>query len=144
MDILLIIITLVIVMGIAYILSRPFTNPAPVPETPGKAQNYQHQYENLLREIKTLQDECENFDAPQELCAQIEEKKHLAANLLRLINVPVEEDLTTHPVNEPLDPEDTQPENPFLRGNSTVCPQCGSHVASSDKFCTYCGHRLQP
>ncbi|MFW5714636.1 MAG: zinc-ribbon domain-containing protein [Brevefilum sp.] len=144
MDILLIIITVVIVMGIGYILSRPFSNPQPAPATTGKTQNYQRQYENLLREIKTLQDDCENFETSQELCDQIEVKKQQAARLLKFINTPLEKELTPYPVNDPVDPEETQPENHFLRGNKAVCPQCGRRVASSDKFCIYCGHRLQP
>ena len=144
MDILLIIITAVIVMGIAYVLSRPFANPAPVLEPPQHARDYQQQYEILLREIKTLQDECEVSDTSEEICVQIEEKKQLAANLLRLINEPVEDQITPYPVNEPVDPEETQPETSFLRDNTYICPQCGSRVASSDKFCTHCGHRLQP
>jgi len=144
MDIILIIITVVIVMGIAYILSRPFANPEPAPETSGTTLNYQRQYESLLREIKVLQDECENFDFSQEACVEIDEKKQLAANLLRLINEPVEKQITAYPVNEFVDPEETQPENPFRRDSTAVCPQCGIRVASSDKFCTHCGHRLQP
>ena len=144
MDILLIIITAVIVMAIAYVLSRPFANPAPILNSPREDKDYQQQYKNLLREIKTLQDECEAPDAAEEICSRIEEKKQLAASLLRLINEPFEEQITPYPINEPVDPEETQPETPYLRDKTYVCPRCGSRVASSDKFCTHCGHRLQP
>ena len=144
MDLFLIIITVVIVMGIAYVLSRPFANPKPVLETPRSSQDYQQQYQNLLKEIKILQDDCETVGAPEEICNQIEEKKQLAADLLRLINEPIQDQLPPKPVNEPLDPQDTQPEAPFLRDHTYICPRCGGRVASSDKFCTHCGNQLQP
>lgn len=144
MDIILIVITILIVMGIAYILSRPFTQPEPATEPPLEIQDYEQQYLNLLRDIKTLQNEVESSDAHGELLRQIEEKKQRAAYLLRLINEPMENQTPPTLTNEPTDPEDTQPENPFLRDNITVCPRCGGHVTSSDKFCTHCGNRLQP
>jgi hypothetical protein len=144
MDILLIVITVVIIMGIAFILSRPFAHPKPATETAGKTQDYLHQYENLLREIKILQDECENLDGQDEACSQIEVKKHQAANLLRLIDTPLAENALLYPIKEPSDPEEAQPESLFLMDNTTICPQCGRRVASSDKFCTQCGNRLQP
>jgi len=144
MDLLLIIITIVIVMGIAYVLSRPFANPKPVPEIPQVTQDYQQQYQNLLREIKILQEECETMDAPEGIFSQIKEKKQLAADLLRLIKEPVEDQMTPTPVKEPANLHDTQPENPFLHDQTYICPRCGGRVASSDKFCTHCGNRLQP
>lgn len=144
MDILLIIITLVIVMGIAYILSRPFAHLEPAAETPGDTQNVEQQYEDLIREIKTLQDECDHLETPEEICRQIEEKKQLAANLLRQISAAIKEQPTPYRADESIDPEETQPENPFLHDSLYVCPQCGGHVATSDKFCTHCGNRLQP
>jgi len=144
MDILLIVITVVIVMGIAFILSRPFAHPKPATETAGKTQDYQRQYENLLLEIKILQDECENLDPQDEPCSQIEVKKHQAAHLLRLIEAPLAENAMLYPITESRDPEETQPESLFLMDNTTICPQCGRRVASSDKFCTHCGNRLQP
>lgn len=144
MDPLLIIITVTIVMGIAYILSRPFANPVKATEMPVESENYHQQYKRLLREIKVLQDECDHFDAPEEICNQIEEKKRLAADLLKLINAPVEVETSQYPVKEAVDPEETQPETHILRESAYVCPQCGNRVASSDKFCTHCGNRLQP
>ncbi len=144
MDIILIIITLVIIIGITYILSRPFTRLEPAHETLGNTQNYQRRYEVLLREIKTLQDECDHFDAPEDICKQIEEKKQHAANLLKLINAPLENNITHHVMDKPVDLEETQPENPFIGQSAYLCPQCGRHVATSDKFCSHCGNRLQP
>ena len=108
MDILLIVITGVIIMGIAFILSRPFAHPKPATETSGKTLDYHRQYEILLREIKILQDDCENFDAQDEACSQIEIKKHQAANLLRLIDAPLEENTMLYP----------EKEIPRSRGNS--------------------------
>ncbi len=144
MDLLLIIITIIIIMGIAYVLSRPFTHPQPALEPPWETQDSQQQYESLLREIKTLQDECENFNAPEELCRQIKVKKQQAADLLRRINDPVLDPFPPEAVEKRKDPEETQPESPFLHANTYVCPHCGRRVASSDKFCTHCGNRLQP
>lgn len=144
MDVLLIIITLITVMGIAYILSRPFAKPQPAPETLGDSQGFQRQYEDLLMEIKTLQDEFEGLNAPEEICHQIEEKKQLAANLLRQMEAPVEDQAKPRAIDEPTDSEETQPENHFLHEATYLCPQCGNRVVSSDKFCTHCGNRLQP
>jgi hypothetical protein len=144
MDIFLIIITVVIIMGIAYILSRPFAHPQPTSVSTGNTQDVHRQYEALLREIKILQEDQDLDDSSIEISSQIEEKKQQAAQLLRLIDAPLEEDLTPSPVQEPYPPEDTRPEALFHRDNTTVCPQCGRRVASSDKFCTHCGNRLQP
>jgi rubrerythrin len=144
MDIFIVIITLVIVIGITYILSRPFTKLEPAKETPGNTKNYRRRYEDLLREIKTLQDECKHFDAPEEICKKIEEKKQHAANLLRLINAPREENTNCNTVDEPFDPEETQPESPFIDKKAFLCPKCGYPVATSDKFCSHCGNRLHP
>ena len=144
MDILLIIITVGIILGIAFILSRPFANPKPTSVPVQETSDYQHQYEALLREIQALQADCEHLDAPDEACSQIEEKKLQAADLLRLMNAPLDETLNLYPAQAPRNAEDTRPENLFLRENTAVCPQCGRRVASSDKFCTHCGNRLQP
>jgi hypothetical protein len=144
MDILLIIITVIIVMGIAYILSRPFAHPEPVIHPPHKTQDTHMAYLNLLRDIKILQAKVESLDAPGELLSQIEDKKQRAASLLRLINEPMEVQEQPAPASETQNLEDTQPENPFLRDNTSICPRCGGNVTSSDKFCTHCGNRLQP
>lgn len=144
MDILLIIITLITVIGIAYILSRPFAKPQPALDTFEDSQNFQRQYEDLLMKIKTLQDECENLNTPEEICHQIEEKKQLAANLLRQMEKPVEDQAQPCVIEEPADSEETQPEDHFLHGRTYICPQCGNRVVASDKFCTHCGNRLQP
>ena len=144
MDILLIIITVVIVMGIAFILSRPFANPKPASLPARESPDIRRQYETLLREIKALQDECEHLNDPDEACSQIEEKKLQAADLLRRMNAPLDEVLVLEPAQVHPEAEDTRPESFFFRDNTTVCPRCGRRVASSDKFCTHCGNRLQP
>lgn len=144
MDILLIIITVVVIMGVAYILSRPFAHTKPASNGRGDTRDAQLQYEVLLREIKTLQEDNDPADALDEVCRQIEDKKRQAAHLLSLIDAPLEGDLAPQIVREPRVQEDTRPDTLLLRDNTTVCPQCGRRVASSDKFCTHCGNRLQP
>ena len=144
MDILLIAITIVIILGIAFILSRPFAHPKPVSTSTGENRYYHRQYEILLDEIKALQKASEIPEAEEETLVQIKEKKLMAANLLRLMDAPLEEAHPALPAQEGRDPEETQPEYLFTMDNTTICPQCGRRVASSDKFCTHCGNRLHP
>lgn len=146
MDIILIIIILIIVVAIGYILSRPFTNTNAMREAPSTIGDYEFQYRMLINEIKDLEEDCESSDKPDEVCEEIDEKKEKAANLLRLINPPLEREFTTQRPVPPPDKKEAKPDQYIPKDGtySYICPHCGSKVKSSDKFCTHCGHRLQP
>jgi rubrerythrin len=145
MDALLIIITIAIVVAIGYILSRPFfgadaVSERPFPEAP---HPYERQYQDLLREIKTLEAECQAGENDKRV-TQIEILKEKAANLLRLIDVQSEDDIPGYPADDASQSPEFQPEIGSHRDGSYICPQCGSRVIASDKFCPHCGHQLQP
>lgn len=144
MDYLLIVTVIAIVFAIGYILSRPFLNPDALREAPSVVGDYHVQYQTLLGEIKTLEGECEVAEVSDTVCDQLEEKKRLAANLLRLIHPHLDDEFTAYRHNAASELADTQPELELPRDGSYFCQQCGSRVISSDKFCTRCGHRLQP
>jgi len=143
MDFYLIAITIIIVLAIAYILSRPFTNAESLQGSSGYFDAYQAQYQSLLREIKNLENDCANGEN-DEGCHQIVIKKEQAAQLLRLINPSLnDQPFSSQPVNASSS-ADTKPEYALRHDGFYICPQCGDRVMSSDKFCTHCGHRLQP
>jgi len=45
--------------------------------------------------------------------------------------------------NTHADHRDTKPENKNAKSASSMCSKCGHLVEPNDKFCPYCGHRLQ-
>ncbi len=144
MDTLLIFLTLAIVVAIAYILTRPFNNPSELQQSSFSNGDYEIQYLSLLREIKTIEQDCEAGDVSEDICNQLADKKRKAADLLRLMNQALDPDqpFVQQPgVSSPLD---TQPEGDTPNPNTHICPQCGYKVVSSDKFCSHCGKRLQP
>jgi len=83
MDPLLILILIPLVIFIGYILSRPFENPPDYQFGVKGERNLQETYDSLLREIKTLQNEIQNSDNPDDLENRIKAKKRKAADLLR-------------------------------------------------------------
>lgn len=86
MDIFLIIFIVIIVFLIGFILSRPFLNEDHQQGPSQTSTNYQHQYQKLLEDIKSIQDAYPGAHMPEEISDQLEEKKQEAARLLRLIN----------------------------------------------------------
>jgi len=83
MDTLIIVITVIIVLIMAYILSRPFlTTPAQEGEA-APVDGEEERYQALLEEIQTLQNETLPFGTTIDRENLIEEKKQLAADLLR-------------------------------------------------------------
>ena len=136
MDYLLFIIILAIVICIGYILSRPFTTPTGLQEASGPNTDRQAQYDGLLQDIKAIERDCKAGTLDREACmAQIDDKKKMAADLLRLIKPAIEDEFKT--VEEPYG------NNSQVQG-SDICQQCGYQVLTQDKFCMHCGHRLQP
>ncbi len=145
MDILLIIIILLIVIAIGYILSRPFISPpAAMREAPTSANQHEIQYQTLLKEIKSLQAECETSECPEDIASQLKEKKRAAANVLREIDSLLDDEDRMSWRDKIPEQTNQKPRFPKPQVGSYFCPQCGNQVISSDKFCTICGHRLQP
>lgn len=144
MDVLLIIIILAIVIAIGYILSRPFISADSGQNTPYSSGNYAIQYQVLLSEIKDLEAEYQPSEDSDVVSNRLVEKKQQAAQLLRLIDTPSEDKPSMRMPNAGLQDLNVQPEQDLPRDDSYICSQCGSQIKSSDKFCTYCGHRLQP
>ena len=86
MDIFLIIFIVIIVFVIGFILSRPFLN-ADQQQVPSKATtNYHSEYQEILKEIKSIQEAYPEALMKEEISDQLEKKKLEAARLLRLIN----------------------------------------------------------
>ena len=144
MDYLLFIIILAIVIVIGYILSRPFTKPNDIPEASGPSDDRQAQYNGLLQDIKAIERDCEAGTIDQEAyLAQIEEKKRMAADLLRLIKPAIKDEITNKQNRAEFKIAETPSSyNSQAQGND-FCPQCGDQVLTQDKFCMHCGHRLQ-
>jgi hypothetical protein len=86
MDIFLIIIIVIMVFLIGFILSKPFLNADNEQDTPKTSKNYKNQYQELLQDIKSIQDAYPTEPLPEEIADQLKEKKQEAAYLLRLIN----------------------------------------------------------
>lgn len=143
MDLLLIGITIIIILGIAYALSRPFTLAESGPERINDLLTPKRQYEVPPKESSALEEQAKTLGMPDAISEPIEEKKAFAADNLQAIHHP-EEEKTTNPTETTIDAEETQPEHLFHHDGYGVCPQCGNRVLSSDKFCAHCGHRLQP
>ena len=131
MNIPLIIITFLIVIIISYILSRPFLNGHVDPESLTSLSQYKTQYETLLGEIKNLEVAFKRTQ-DQTYYEKIEAKKEMAADLLRLIDQEQQQAF----------PSSTTGEAP--QSATIICPHCGRRIVSGDKFCNYCGNRLQP
>ncbi len=152
MDIILILIILAITTVIGYILSRPFINNDSVNLLQEAQGDPRMAYEDVLREIKTIEAEYGAGDLSENLYHQeISEKKQQAADLLRLMDTAVQ--LPSERINQgqsqrdiPLEdlenthlPQEPAPENVAEK----ICPICGSTVVSDDKFCPNCGRSLQ-
>lgn len=144
MDILLITVIFAIIVTIGYILSRPFMNAETMNNTSSINGEYSIKYQMLLSEIKNLEDECLSAENPEHACEQLEDKKQQAANLLRKIYPPENKDLSSTGAEPAVKQSDTQPERDLSREVTLYCPQCGSQVLHSDKFCTHCGQSLRP
>ena len=86
MDIFLIILIVIMVFIIGFILSKPFLNADNEQDTPKTSKNYQNQYQELLQDIKSIQDAYPTESLPEEIRDQLVKKKQEAAYLLRLIN----------------------------------------------------------
>jgi ABC-type bacteriocin/lantibiotic exporter with double-glycine peptidase domain len=85
MDIFLIILIVIMVFIIGFILSKPFLNADNEQDTPKTSKNYQNQYQELLQDIKSIQDAYPTESLPEEIRDQLAKKKQEAAHLLRLI-----------------------------------------------------------
>ena len=144
MDAFLIVIILAIVIAIGYILSRPFISADSGQNTAYSSGNYAIQYQVLLSEIKDLEAEYQPSEDSDVVSNRLVEKKQQAAQLLRLIDTPLKDKASMQTPNAGLQDLHVQPAQDLLRDDSYICSQCGSQIKSSDKFCTYCGHRLQP
>lgn len=131
MNIPLILITVLMVIIISYILSRPFLKADNEPEPVTTLSQYESQYDALLGEIKTLEVTFERTQ-DQSYRQQIEDKKEAAADLLILIDQEKQQPPAANPAWDAPHP------------TTVICPHCGRRVISGDKFCAYCGHRLQP
>lgn len=145
MDIFIVIIIMIIVVAIGYILSRPFMSGSKaVHEAPAIVNDYQFQYQMLLKEIKSLQTECEENHCPEDITSQLEQKKRVAANILRKINPPIDDEIPNDRMADTTDQLSKESDQHTSKVGAYFCPQCGNQVISSDKFCTHCGKRLQP
>lgn len=131
MNIPLILIIVLMVVIISYILSKPFLKAGVEPEPLTILSQYESQYDSILGEIKSLEAAYARTH-DQAYRQKIEVKKETAADLLRLIEQEKQQPLPANPNRQSPQP------------TTVICPQCGRRVISSDKFCTYCGHRLQP
>jgi len=143
MDITLILILLALVIAIGYILSRPFLGTNHSQNNADMLQTYQTQYKSLLQEIKTLQTNWKTNTDTTAILAELEEKKELAANLLRLIQ-------SSSKGNDPsTEQESNSREQNFQMNNknqhngSYTCPKCGNQVVFKDKYCPSCGYHLK-
>lgn len=135
---------LIIVITTGYVLSKPFSKQMDQPEETSLL-DYEHQYQNLLEEIKGIEKDCETGIITIEDCVhQIREKKEMAANLLRVIDPTMKIESVISDEFKPTEPDHSQPTAQFQSQGSFYCPQCGDQVLTSDKFCMHCGHRLQP
>jgi ABC-type bacteriocin/lantibiotic exporter with double-glycine peptidase domain len=85
MDIFLIILIVIMVFIIGFILSKPFLNADNEQDPPKTSKNYQNQYQELLQDIKSIQDAYPTESLPEEIRDQLAKKKQEAAHLLRLI-----------------------------------------------------------
>lgn len=141
MDIVLIIIMLAIVIAIGFILSRPFLNADLMHLSYNGAKKLKFQYQALLTEIKSLEGELHVAQNAEDVADLLTQKKQLAANLLRQIDL---ENNFKDDASDDGEPYQTLPEREINWNEMTFCSQCGQRVKYSDKFCTYCGHRLQP
>ena len=85
-------IILIIVIATGYILSKPFTR-SKEGSTEAPKITPQQQYQTLLLEIKALEKACETGAVSKDDCiAQINEKKQMAADLLRESDLAQESD----------------------------------------------------
>ncbi len=144
MDYLLILIILVITVIIGLILSRPFVNIGPNKPQEAKGADLRMTYENLLEEIKAVEKKYRIGEISKDIYQQkVKVKKQAAADVLRLIEVEQtgegqkiqEQGGKSNDVGQ-MQPQDT------VQNREVICPNCGSTVVSSDKFCANCGHPL--
>lgn len=144
MEYLIILFILIIVIATGYVLSKPFTKQS---EGSYEAQliDYKRQYQDLLEEIKGIEKECEADSIPIDDCIhQINEKKKMAADLLRTIDPTMEIESVISDEIKPAETDKKRTTADLLSQGIYFCPQCAGKVMNSDKFCIHCGHRLQP
>lgn len=141
MDVVLIIIMLAIVIAIGFILSRPFLNADLLHQSYNGAKKLKFQYQALLTEIKSLESELTLAQNAEDVADLLTQKKQLATNILRQMDL---ENNFKDDVPDDGKPNQALPEREINWNEVTFCSQCGEQVKYSDKFCTYCGHRLQP
>jgi len=140
----LILLILIIVIVTGYVLSKPFTKQSERTYE-DQLDDYQRQYQDLLEEIKDIEKECEAGSIPIDDCIdQVNEKKKMAADLLRAIDPTMKIESIISDEVKPADTDKNRPtEDRFSKG-VYYCPQCAGKVMNSDKFCMHCGNRLQP
>jgi len=143
MDIVMILIILVIVIVIGYVLSKPFLRTEEAQASPAAIRDDEAQYKKLIQEIKTLESEHNHEAFPLDAFEELEEKKKLAAKLSRQIHPSPEEKNTRTLNNANADHKGAQPGNQNAKNASNICSKCGHRIVPSDKFCTYCSHRLK-
>lgn len=145
MEVILIILILIIVVGMGYILCRPFFDQSSTPEARDAEIDLEDRYQMVLQEIKALKQDYESSAVSEEdTTHHLEQKKMMAAELLRLKNgqmTPVGEKKPS--IRIPAEVPDPPKRSQAPQG-VTYCPQCGNKILSSDKFCIHCGHPLQP
>lgn len=135
-------ITLILILAIGYILSRPFLNAHTMPESSATTRDYLLQYETLLSEINELEATVAQSGDSKDTLGTIETKKHIAAALLKKINpllVADQMSITKQPATEQ---SDGQAQIGLPLEEADYCPCCGSDVLDNDKFCTHCGYPL--
>ena len=140
MDTLLIVLFIAILTAIALIISRPIVRMSQ--NTQDIRDSYQLQYQAVLDQIKIMERLSNAVGEPDDILEQIEEKRALAAELINLINIETahrREDVYTDLLNQEGNSSDQDPGMGRM-----YCPQCGGTITAGDKFCTHCGHRLQP
>jgi len=134
----------IIVITTGYVLSKPFSKQMDQSEETSLL-DHERQYQNLLEEIRGIEQDCETGIITIDDCVhQIREKKEIAANLLRVIDPTMKIESVISDEFKPAEPNNTQTSAQFQSQGSYFCPQCGDQVMNSDKFCMHCGHRLQP
>ena len=140
MDTVLILLIVWIIAAIAYTLSRPLIHV--IQGVPDISTDYKHQYQAVLDQIMILERLCDSAGNPNDMLDQLEEKRAQAAELFSLIN-PQFDDVPDETTDDDPTIRESQAEY-SVRSGLFYCPQCGGQVKAGDKFCTHCGHRLQP
>lgn len=145
MDLILIIIVLVIIISIGLILSKPFLNEGEVEKISVLRGNYSAKYEELLKEIKSLESDYETEQIPEKVALKMNHKKLQAAELLRKLSSQPQMAAQRDSVQDfdAVDDGDRHINSLDEPRPSMICPHCGRPVYTGDKFCASCGHRLE-